>query len=77
MKWKVPTEILYGSRDDLASYESIRAFSKEHCAKLTVMEDGEHWFHTDGQMQFLDGWIKGCEADCVGRKEGGNDGSEK
>lgn len=25
---------------------------------LTVMEDGEHWFHTPSQMKFLDNWIK-------------------
>jgi len=26
-------------------------------AELTVMEEGEHWFHTDEQMRFLDNWI--------------------
>jgi hypothetical protein len=25
---------------------------------LTVMEGGEHWFHTDEQIQFLDDWIR-------------------
>ena len=23
-----------------------------------VTEDGEHWFHTDAQMKFLDNWIR-------------------
>ncbi len=59
VKWNVPTAILYGSRDNLTSYESISAFAKEHDAKLTVMEYGEHWFHTDEQMRFLDQWIIG------------------
>ena len=27
---------------------------------LTVMNNGEHWFHTDEQMNFLDDWI--CES---------------
>ena len=27
-------------------------------AELTVMEDGEHWFHTGEQMRFLDDWIR-------------------
>ena len=27
-------------------------------ASLTVMENGEHWFHTKEQMQFLDNWIR-------------------
>ena len=25
--------------------------------RLTVMENGEHWFHTEEQMKFLDEWI--------------------
>ena len=55
--WTVPTRILYGSRDNLTSYETISAFAETHGAELTVMEDGEHWFHTDEQMRFLDNWI--------------------
>ena len=56
--WQVPTEILWGNRDDLTSFESIEAFAGEHKARLTVMEGGEHWFHTQAQMRFLDEWIK-------------------
>lgn len=55
--WSVPTRILYGSRDNLTSYETISAFAKTHGAELTVMEEGEHWFHTDEQMRFLDNWV--------------------
>ncbi len=47
--------ILYGSKD--TSYENIAAFAEKHNAKLTVMENGEHWFHTEEQMRFLDNWI--------------------
>ena len=61
--WTVPTRILYGSRDNLTSYETIAAFAKTHGAELTVMEEGEHWFHTEEQMRFLDNWIiKGRQA---------------
>ena len=55
--WTVPTRILYGSRDNLTSRETIAAFAETHGAELTVMDGGEHWFHTDGQMRFLDNWI--------------------
>ena len=55
--WTVPTQILYGSRDDLTSIETIRNFAKNHHAILTIMEGGEHWFHTEKQMRFLDDWI--------------------
>ena len=33
-------------------------FANKHQATLTVMEGGEHWFHTEDQMLFLDKWIK-------------------
>ncbi len=56
--WQVPTHILYGSGDNLTSYETIRAFAAAHDAPLTVMEGGEHWFHTDEQLRFLDEWLK-------------------
>ena len=55
--WTVPTRILYGSRDNLTSDETIAAFAETHGAELTVMEEGEHWFHTDEQIHFLDNWI--------------------
>ena len=56
--WNVPTDILYGSRDNLTSYDTIVGFAENHNAKLTVMENGGHWFHTDEQTRFLDDWIK-------------------
>ena len=57
VKWTVHTEILYGRKDNLTSYETVTAFAQKHNAILTVMENGEHWFHTDEQMKFLDNWI--------------------
>ena len=59
VRWSVPTRILYGGRDKLTSYETITAFAEAHGAELTVMEEGEHWFHTDEQMRFLKSWISG------------------
>ena len=55
--WQVPTRILYGAHDNLTSLETIRAFAEKTGAELTIMPDGEHWFHTEWQMQFLDQWI--------------------
>lgn len=62
VNWRVPTDILYGSRDDLTSYETIRAFAEQHNANLTVMQNGEQWFHTEEQMKFLDDWIRSSKA---------------
>ena len=56
--WNVPTRILYGEHDNLTSIEKVSAFAKRHHADLTVMPDGEHWFHTEEQMQFLDCWLR-------------------
>ena len=60
INWSVSTDVLYGSKDNLTSLESMTAFVKSHHASLTIMEDGEHWFHTEEQMQFLDQWIRNC-----------------
>lgn len=57
IKWNIPTCILYGGNDHLTSRETISGFSDRIGAALTVMEDGEHWFHTEEQMKFLDHWI--------------------
>ena len=56
--WTVPTHILYGGRDGLTSPETVRAFARSHGATLTVLPDGEHWFHTEEQLRFLDDWIR-------------------
>ena len=58
VRWDTPTEILYGTGDTLTAYETVAAFAEAHGAKLTLMENGEHWFHTEEQMRFLDSWIK-------------------
>lgn len=57
-EWNIPTAILYGSSDTMTSFETITNFAKKHGASLTTMEGGEHWFHTEAQMQFLDDWIR-------------------
>lgn len=57
VEWSVPTAILYGRNDVLTSYETISTFAEKHNASLTVMDNGEHWFHTEEQMKFLDDWI--------------------
>ena len=55
--WSIPTHILYGEKDNLTSIDTISAFAKQIGATLTVMKDGDHWFHTDAQMKVIDNWI--------------------
>lgn len=58
IKWNTQTSILYGSNDNMQSIETITKFSNKHNADLIIMEDGEHWFHTKEQIEFLTAWIK-------------------
>ena len=58
IKWYIPTCILYGANDNLTSIETVSEFAEKTGASITVMNDGEHWFHTAEQMAFLDNWIR-------------------
>ena len=58
IEWNIPPYILYGEKDNMTSYETILNFTNKTKANLTIMKGGEHWFHTDEQMEFLDNWIK-------------------
>ncbi len=56
--WEIPTEILYAGQDTLTSRHTIDQFLHSHNAKLTVLENGEHWFHTEEQLAFLNRWVR-------------------
>ena len=58
IKWNVPTEILYAQKDNLTTFETVNNFVNKHNARLTIMANGEHWFHTEEQLAFLDKWMK-------------------
>ena len=58
IRWCVPTCVLYADKDHLTRRETIDAFAAETGARLTVMDGGEHWFHTPEQMAFLDDWLR-------------------
>ena len=58
IEWNIFTEILYAGTDNLTSRETVENFFETHNAALTVMEDGDHWFHTEEQIAFLDEWMK-------------------
>lgn len=58
IEWNVTTEVLYAGKDNLTSRDTVEAFCKATRSALTVMDEGEHWFHTDSQLEFLDNWLK-------------------
>ena len=52
--WEIPTHILYGEKDNFTAYGTIFEFVQRTNSTLSIMKNGEHWFHTDEQMKFLD-----------------------
>ena len=54
---KSQRNILYGEKDNLTAYGTIFEFVQRTNSTLSIMKNGEHWFHTDEQMKFLDEWI--------------------
>ena len=56
--WDVPTEILLAGNDPFTPRRTADAFAAAHPAKVTVMENGGHWFHTGEQLAFLENWLK-------------------
>lgn len=55
-RWSGSTAILYAGGDALTSRETVDAFAARFGCALTVMEDGEHWFHTEEQLAALRQW---------------------
>jgi len=56
--WNNQTSILYGSEDNLCEFDVVYEFAKRFDCDLQVMERGEHYFHTEEQLQFLGQWLK-------------------
>jgi esterase/lipase len=56
--WNNLTSILYGSEDNLCEFDVVSAFAKHFDCALQVMENGEHYFHTEEQLQFFRKWLK-------------------
>lgn len=54
--WTCPVSILYGGRDNMTPRRTVEDYVRRHNAGLTVMENGEHWFHTPGQLAVLRAW---------------------
>lgn len=69
IRWNIPTEILYAGNDNLVSRQTVEAFVSSHNAGLTVLENGEHWFHTEEQLTFLNDWMKSHLKRCAKGKK--------
>lgn len=56
--WKIPTNILYGSKDDLCESDTIFKFAEQFSCKLEIMQGAEHYFHTSEQLEVFSTWIE-------------------
>lgn len=54
--WDINTAILYPGRDNLTGHTVVEGFVRRFNCDLTVMENGEHWFHTPEQLAVLRNW---------------------
>lgn len=54
------TFILYGEKDTLVPTFVIDDFARKNNCKLSVMQGGEHWFHTAEQLRFMTEWETAC-----------------
>ena len=54
--WDTPTFILRPEVDLIVSKETGRDFISQHQCQVTIMPNGEHWFHTPEQLAFLKAW---------------------
>lgn len=58
VNWNKETSILYGSEDDICEFDVVSDFAKAFHCDLQVMEHGEHYFHTEEQLQYFKQWAK-------------------
>ena len=54
--WDASTYILRPELDMIVNEEVGRYFISRHQCQVTIMPDGEHWFHTPEQLAFLKEW---------------------
>ena len=54
--WPGRTDILYAGKDNLTPRKTVEVFAARPKRTLTVMEEGEHWFHTPEQLAVLERW---------------------
>lgn len=55
--WNKKTYILYGNKDNMQNESVIKDFSNEFNCDLTILKNGEHYFHTEEQLNFYNDWL--------------------
>ena len=58
VKWDKPTAILYGDKDNMQEQSIIQDFAVKFNCELSIVENGEHYFHTKEQLDNYKKWIE-------------------
>ena len=56
-KWPHRTCILRGEYDSMSEFAYVKAFSDRFDCELMEQKNGEHWFHTEEELEFFRNWI--------------------
>lgn len=56
--WNKKTYILYGDNDNMQNENLIKDFSNRFNCELTILKDGEHYFHTEEQLNYYKKWLE-------------------
>ena len=57
IKWDKKTYILYGDKDNMQNEDVIRKFTNDFNCKLSILKNGEHYFHTAEQLNYYENWL--------------------
>ena len=57
VNWNKETFILYGNKDNMQEQSIIKEFSERFNCKLSILENGEHFFHTEEQLNYYKKWL--------------------
>lgn len=55
--WNKKTYILYGDKDNMQDEDIIKNFSNEFNCELSILTNGEHYFHTEEQLTYYKDWL--------------------
>ncbi len=55
--WNKASYILYGNKDNMQDENIIKNFANNFNCKLSVLENGEHYFHTKEQLSYYKNWL--------------------
>ena len=57
LNWNKETFILYGNKDNMQDQSILQEFSNEFNCNLSILENGEHYFHTEEQLNYYKNWL--------------------